>query len=97
MELAFRLLVAVFVVVAPSLLFVGLWRGLHALRDDHLVARMEDHARTDDQRRSPALPFVPPTGKRETTTRVSVVACGTCGTPNPDGVTFCHECLTRLG
>lgn len=97
MELAFRLLVAVFVIVAPSVLFTGLWRGLHALRDDHLVARMEAHARTDDQRHSPAIPFVPTAGKRESTTRVSVVACGACGTPNPDDVAFCYECLTRLG
>ena len=93
MELAFRLLVAMFVVVAPSALFVGLWRGLHALRDDRLVARMEEHARESNSHARPTpASLLAPVGTEQS----SVVPCGTCGTPNPDGVTFCHECLARL-
>ncbi|SEO68015.1 hypothetical protein SAMN04487948_104143 [Halogranum amylolyticum] len=97
MELAFRLLVAAFVIVAPSALFVGLWHGLHALRDDRLVARMEEHAR-ESERRSTLTPasLLSPTGGESPTARPSLVDCGSCGTPNPDDVTFCHECLSKL-
>jgi hypothetical protein len=97
MELAFRLLVAMFVIVAPSALFVGLWHGLHALRDDHLVARMEEHTREPNARtrRTPAS-LLAPVGADSPADRANAVPCGTCGTPNPDGVTFCQECLSRL-
>lgn len=95
MELAFRLLVAVFVILAPSVLFVGLWRGLHALRDEHLIERMEEHARESNTRQH-ATPASILSGGVVSSTRPSVVACGTCGTANPDGVTFCHECLSRV-
>lgn len=97
MELVFRLLVAAFVVVAPSVLFVGLWRGLHALRDDRLVARMEEHA-TEPKRHTNLSPTsLLSVGTGSSSDRPSVVTCGSCGTPNPNGVTFCHECLSRLG
>lgn len=96
MELAFRLLVAAFVVVAPSALFVGLWHGLHALRDDRLVARMEEHTRESERRSTPTPASLLPVGDGSPAARHSTVPCDSCGTPNPDGVTFCHECLSKL-
>lgn len=98
MELVFRVLVAVFVILAPSALFVGLWHGLHALRDDHLVARMKEQTRESDARpRATPASLLTPGGTDPSSGRSNVVSCGTCGSPNPDGVTFCHECLSRLG
>lgn len=43
-EVYFRLAVGAFVIVGPSALFIGLWRGLMALRDDRLIERMLDEA-----------------------------------------------------
>ncbi|SDM45856.1 hypothetical protein SAMN04487949_1731 [Halogranum gelatinilyticum] len=96
MELVFRLLVAGVLIVAPSLLFLGLWHGLHALRDDELIARMNRHTAGsfDD---SPLVSDFLPTVDTDAIGRESFVACGTCGTPNPDDVRFCHECLSPVG
>ncbi|WP_224449232.1 DUF7577 domain-containing protein [Haloprofundus salilacus] len=93
MELLFRVLVAGFVVVAPSALFLGLWHGLHRLRDDRLVERLLDE--TDDQEPNAGGGFVlTPTARRSH--RSGSVACAACGTPNPRGVRFCHDCLSKL-
>lgn len=40
MELLFRVLVAAFVCIAPTVLFLGLWRGLHWMQDDELTERI---------------------------------------------------------
>ncbi|WP_224335017.1 zinc ribbon domain-containing protein [Haloprofundus halobius] len=93
MELLFRLLVAGFVIVAPSALFLGLWHGLHRLRDDRLVERLFDE--TDDAELSRGGRFVlTPTARRSRAS--GSVACAACGTPNPRGVRFCHDCLSKL-
>lgn len=42
MDVLFRVLVAAFVCVAPTVLFLGLWRGLHRMQDDKLVERIAD-------------------------------------------------------
>lgn len=43
MNLLFRVLVGAFVCVAPSVLFLGLWRGLKRMQDGELVERVADH------------------------------------------------------
>jgi hypothetical protein len=40
MNLAVRVLVAAFLCVAPSLLFLGLWHGLQRMQDGELVERV---------------------------------------------------------
>ena len=96
MELVFRLLVAAFVILAPSALFLGLWHGLHALRDDHLVDRMHAHTGTTSSPTLSPTAFVPTVGGQSTSEGEFRVDCRVCGTPNPDDVTFCHECLSRI-
>lgn len=103
MELAFRLLIALFVVLAPTVLFLGLWHGLHALRDDRLIERMEQmQAQSGDSNQNEQAALHPATvltgGETGTAKQrqPNHVDCGTCGTPNPHEVTFCHECLGRL-
>lgn len=93
----FRLLVAAFCVVAPSVLFLGLLRGLEKLRDDRLVERVLD--RTDDadetgrtRKRAPFTPAVSDGGGRV----AADVACDTCGAPNPAYASYCGSCLSTL-
>ncbi|WP_224268585.1 DUF7577 domain-containing protein [Haloprofundus salinisoli] len=92
MELLFRMLVAGFVIVAPSALFLGLWHGLHKLRDDRLVERLLDE--TDEEFGRSGQFVLTPTARRSR--RSGAVACRACGTPNPRGVRFCHDCLSKL-
>jgi hypothetical protein len=42
MDVLFRVLVAAFVCVAPTVLFLGLWRGLMRLQNGELVERIAD-------------------------------------------------------
>lgn len=93
MDIAFRLAVAGFVIVAPSLLFVGLWRGLHALRDDRLIERLTDDATGRPLVRPHDLVPAP---NPDAELDVDVVSCNRCGAANLDGMTFCQDCLSRL-
>ncbi|SFR85910.1 hypothetical protein SAMN05216559_0150 [Halomicrobium zhouii] len=95
-ELAFRVLAGLFVVVAPTLLFLGLWKGLTYLRDDELIER----ARRMDGRSSPSPDPTGisafPSSAFDASEGVEVVVCDACGTANRAGVTFCRECFGRL-
>jgi hypothetical protein len=91
MEVLFRLAVAGFVVLAPSALFLGLWHGLHRLRDDTLVEQLLEE--TDEEETQNRF-VLTPTAQRSRSR--SSVACRSCGTPNPPGVRFCHDCLSKL-
>ncbi|XVH31960.1 hypothetical protein ACNS7O_01900 [Haloferacaceae archaeon DSL9] len=47
-ELAFRLLAAAILIVAPTILFLALWHGLYYLRDERLIEQLyggDDSAR----------------------------------------------------
>jgi hypothetical protein len=102
LELAFRVVVTLFAIAAPTLLFLGLWRGLDAMRDDELIERARQRAEATDQSPGgsewPTDPL-PHTGqsplKAANSTRV--VTCETCGTPNMQDATYCQECLSELG
>lgn len=43
MNLLFRVLVGMFVCVAPTALFLGLWQGLQRMQDGELVERVASH------------------------------------------------------
>ncbi|RDI72686.1 hypothetical protein [Halopelagius longus] len=95
-EVAVRLLVAAFCVVAPSVLFVGLVRGLDKLRDDRLVEQVlermdDDDATAPTYRRAPFTSAVSDGGRAAET-----VACGVCGAPNPAYASYCGTCLSAL-
>jgi len=99
-ELALRVIAGLFVIVAPTLLFLGLWRGLEAMRDDELI--QQAHQRAEMRDRSPTDADWPVDVLADETvsplseTNLSVVTCGTCGTPNMQNATYCQECLTEL-
>lgn len=91
LELAFRVAMGLFVIVAPTLLFLGLWRGLEALKDDELIERAQAQG---DFSSSPspsevASSLLPDTDRDLTT-------CQDCGTPNTTDATYCQECLRKL-
>jgi len=88
-ELAVRVGATLFVIVAPTLLFLGLWRGLEVMQDDELVARVRDGE--FDSATTSMMPSVLPGGDADRTT-----TCEGCGTPNLADARFCQECLGRL-
>ena len=90
-ELALRVASALFVIVAPTLLFLGLWRGLEAMKDDEIIerAREEGYFTTSPAPKKVASSVLPD-ATAETTT------CDTCGTLNIDDATYCQECLGKL-
>ncbi|MDF9747014.1 DUF7577 domain-containing protein [Natrinema salsiterrestre] len=93
-----RLAVAAFVMIAPTLCFLGLIRGLERLRDDDLInewarTRGADHDVTE---RDDVLAVVA-RGVGIQTDDSSTVRCPACGTRNRADVSFCHGCQGRLG
>jgi hypothetical protein len=99
-ELAFRVFVGVFVIVAPSALFVGLDRFLVHLRDDDLVNRALNRVETrPGGPKSPASVLTAgiidgEDGRRRT--GPSVRSCPSCGAPNPTVADYCDSCLSSL-
>jgi hypothetical protein len=100
MEIVFRLAVATLVIVMPSVLFVGFYRGMLMLRDDRLIERVYDgHRRRTGGSLAPEQ-FVPDRVAPERGTPdlpgQEGVPCPDCGTPNPSDVTYCQGCLVKL-
>ena len=91
-ELAFRLAAAAFVIVAPTLLFLGLWRGLEAMRDDELIERARREGHLDSSPPTSPVPdgLVPDLAGSDT------VVCEACGTGNVAEATYCQSCLEKL-
>jgi hypothetical protein len=93
--IAFRLLVAAFCIVAPSVLFIGLVRGLERLRDDDLVNRVTE--RLDNQPSSASGPATVLTGGvAGGTSKADFVTCPSCGLSNPGFAGYCANCLASL-
>jgi hypothetical protein len=97
METIGRVLVAVFVIVMPSVLFLGLWRGLMRLRDDDLI---EDLSEGDEPVRSP---FDPSLGAKLFGLQGSsddaddgTKRCVACGARNVGQARYCGHCLEQL-
>jgi hypothetical protein len=95
-ELAFRLLVAGFVVVAPTALFVVFYRALIRMRDDNLVNQVLD--RTKETRSQPTDPAAVLTGglleSRGAGERTR--ECPSCGATNAAFASYCGVCLDEL-
>ncbi|WP_225335806.1 DUF7577 domain-containing protein [Halomicrobium urmianum] len=91
-ELALRVGAAVFVIVAPTLLFLGLWRGLDALRDDELVemAREQGYLESSPSPTDVTADLLP------TDPGTDTVVCETCGTDNLAEAKYCQGCLREL-
>lgn len=93
LELVGRLAVAVFVMIAPTLLFLGLLRGLEKLRDDAVIDRWmheQGHETEDD------VLTVLASGIGIESETGSSNRCPTCGNPNASTARYCRECLARL-
>lgn len=91
----FRLGVAAFCIVAPTVCYLALWNVLSRLRDDRLIERIleERESSTRGQYPTPWAAFeVSPTRRSGTDS----VVCEQCGAPNVDGATYCQACLSRL-
>lgn len=90
MELAFRLAVGLFVIVAPTLLFLGLWRGLEAMKDDELIERARAEGGFSSPSPTDIAASMLPDADSEATT------CESCGAPNLTDATYCQECIGKL-
>ncbi|MBS8120178.1 hypothetical protein [Haloferax volcanii] len=96
METEFRLLVAGFCIVAPSLLFVGFVRLLDAMREDALVERVLDGVDEGDGPTGTALDptmFLRSAGERS---RRRTAVCRECGAPNATDGGRCGPCGAGL-
>ncbi|QLK26122.1 zinc ribbon domain-containing protein [Natrinema zhouii] len=93
-----RLGVAIFVMIAPTLCFLGLVRGLERLRDDDLInewARTRGSDVHDITEHDDVLAVLANEMGVEAD-RSSTVRCPACGTLNRSGMTYCHGCQHRL-
>lgn len=106
MSLALRLLVACFVIASPTLLYLGLLRGLEKLRDDALLMRL---AESDDapQNVSSAAAETLDKGpiradghgsnaEDDPVPTADSFVCSTCGESNMTGARYCQDCLGEL-
>ncbi|SEV87575.1 DUF7577 domain-containing protein [Natrinema salifodinae] len=94
-----RLAVAAFVMIAPTLCFLGLVRGLERLRDDDLIdewARTRGDDRADDVAARDDVLAVLANELGVEAEGASVVRCSACGTLNRSGMRYCHGCQHRL-
>jgi hypothetical protein len=99
-ETLFRVVVAGVLVVAPTMLFLGLWRGLMALRNDDLANRTlngDFGPISDGPIPARMFGFAAPRGGRAATGSESLVRCPNCQSENPGYVGYCEECLESLG
>ena len=97
METLARLLVALLVIVAPTVLYLGLLRGLQKLRDDALLLEL---AESDDAPRevsaTAARALDRPTAPADEPRRDGTVACSKCGELNMVGARYCRDCVGEL-
>lgn len=92
-----RLAVAIFVILAPTIMFLGLIRGLERLRDDDLVTRWLARTGAEyDPDEMDAVLTVLADGLDVDGADRSTIRCPDCGAANPVDVTFCGQCLAKL-
>lgn len=97
MELLARLLVALFVITAPTVLYLGLLRGLEKLRDDALLVRLAESDETPQEvsaTAARALDRRPPSVEKRR--RNDAASCSDCGERNMVGARYCQECLGEI-
>lgn len=99
MDLAFRLLVALFVITAPTVLYLGLVRGLEKLRDDALLLRLaesDEASREVSAAAARALDDRPVRADGGSGRSAETVVCESCGESNMLGARYCQGCLDQL-
>ncbi|UPV74599.1 zinc ribbon domain-containing protein [Halorussus limi] len=109
MNLALRLLMACFVIAAPTLLYLGLIRGLERIRDDALLlalAERDDAPRDVSSAAAEALDKGPiradgrgsggADAAADPVPTADSFACSTCGASNMVGAKYCQDCLGEL-
>ncbi|GAA0245496.1 hypothetical protein [Haladaptatus pallidirubidus] len=100
-ETIFRVLVAGVLTVAPTLLFLGLWRGLMALRDDDLVNRTMngEFGPVPNSLLRSGLPGSSKIGRDPTTANRAGTSlrCRICDAENPRYADYCGNCLKKIG
>jgi len=94
LEVAVRLGVTALVVVAPTAMFLGLWRLLLWMRDGELVGRVLEDERVGEEWTSGRFAEPP------VVTMLHPMAfpdgpCRHCGVSNPKGTEACPHCLGR--
>ena len=98
-ELALRVAAGLFVIVTPTILFLGLWNWLESMRDDELIQRAHDRAKAMEKtdsgawRLDAAAMRAAATGDRIPD---GMTACASCGAHNRTEMTYCQECLGKL-
>ncbi|WP_265111813.1 DUF7577 domain-containing protein [Halosolutus halophilus] len=96
-SIAGRLTVAAFVAVAPTILFLGLVRGLERLRDDAFLAEWARKQGQDpDDFANDDVLTVLARGAGIEVDESKTGFCPACGSANRSDVTYCRECLARL-
>ncbi|WP_255197295.1 hypothetical protein [Halorarius litoreus] len=103
-SVAVDMLLTAVMVVTPTLLFIGFYRGLLAMRDDDLINQlmMHENVRPPENRamaRAMGLEqyYEDYTERhREPLLAPSDVRCRHCRAPNPDHVDYCATCLRRV-
>ncbi|MDS0299350.1 zinc ribbon domain-containing protein [Halogeometricum sp. S1BR25-6] len=111
-QVGFALLLSAFCVVAPTLLYVGLVRGLERLRDDPFVEQVllqMDEAESGSGAEggpkggawrafAPSLPGsdADRTNGRDGRAVGDGPTCSRCGAPNPEYTRFCGVCLAKI-
>lgn len=85
------LLAALAVALVPTVLFVGLWRGLLRLRETAL----QRYGDPNDRGQPTGLPGASSSAPAADGSP-AVVACPDCGTGNDGYATFCAACLRKL-
>lgn len=109
LAVAWRLAVTLFVVVTPTLLFLGLLRGLERLRDDRVIEGYVDSGDldvddTDEliEALTEGTPVHADTVTEERETSPShppagpTVRCPHCDAVNREDVTYCQQCLESV-
>ncbi|AGB39461.1 zinc ribbon domain-containing protein [Natronococcus occultus] len=90
-----RLALAAFVSVAPTLLFLGLVRGLERLRDDALLLELRHREDVDVSPNDDVLDVLADGLEFDRADR-SEYRCPSCETPNDSNARYCRECLAQL-
>ncbi|MFC4542115.1 zinc ribbon domain-containing protein [Halosolutus amylolyticus] len=96
-SIAGRLAMAGFVMIAPTLLFLGLVRGLERLRDDAFLAEWaRKQGRNPDDIANDDVLAALARGAGIEADESNAGRCPACGSSNRSDVTYCGECLARL-
>lgn len=95
LAIAWRLAVVAFVIVAPTLLFLGLVRALERLRDDALVEKWLEDEELPVQNSDELLSILAE-GLDIEADAGSTIRCPNCGASNQANAAYCKECLGRV-